>query len=74
MFCFFVFLDGIHVTHCYSNTVAIQPLFFEVCSNDLALAVSRFFTDVSVSDNRLVTIGICCARTVSEDCCTRLCE
>jgi len=24
---------------------------FEVCSNDLALAVSRFCTDVSVSDN-----------------------
>jgi len=27
-----------------------------VCSNDLALAVSRFCTNVSVSDNRLVTI------------------
>jgi len=39
---FFVFLDDIHITQCYSNTVAIQPFFFEVCSNDLALAVSRF--------------------------------
>jgi len=39
-----------------------------VCSNDLALAVSRFCTDVSVSDNLLVTPGICCAHTVSEDC------
>ena len=48
--------------------------FFEVCSIDLALAVIRFCTDVSVSDNLLVTIGICCARTVSENCCTRLRE
>jgi len=32
-----------------------------VCSDDLALGVSRFCTDVSVSDNFLVTIDICCA-------------
>jgi len=32
-------------------------------------------TDISVSDNLLVKmIGIYCARTVSEDCCTRLCD
>jgi len=41
-----------------------------VFSNDLALAVSRFFTDVSVSDNLLVTIGICCARTAALGCVT----
>jgi len=45
-----------------------------VCTNDLAFAVSKFCTDVSVSDNLLVTIGICCARTITEDCCTRLCD
>jgi len=29
-----------------------------VCKNDLALAISRFCTNVSVSDDLLVTIGI----------------
>jgi len=41
-----------------------------MCSNDLALVVSRFCTDVSVSDNLLVTIGICCARTAALGCMT----
>ena len=36
-----------------------------MCSIDLALAVSSFCTDVSDSDNLLVTIGICCARTAA---------
>jgi len=39
-----------------------------VCSNNLALVVSRFCTDVSVSDNLLVTIGICCACTAALGC------
>jgi len=26
-----LFLDGIHITHCYSNTVAIQPCFSLSC-------------------------------------------
>jgi len=43
---------------------------FEACSTALALADSRFRTDVSVSDNLLV-IGIYCVRTISEHCCTR---
>jgi len=30
---------------------------FEVCSNDLALAVNRFCTSVSVSDSPMVAIG-----------------
>jgi len=47
-----------------------------VCSNDLDLAVSRFCADVTFQSmiNPLVTIGICCGGTVSEDCCTRLCD
>jgi len=47
---------------------------FKVCSNDLALEVSRFCTDVSASDNLLVPIGILCTHSVSEDSCTRLCD
>jgi len=27
----FVFLDGIHVTHCYRNAVAIRPFFALKC-------------------------------------------
>jgi len=44
-----------------------------VCSNDLVLAVSGFCTGASVSANLLVTL-VCCACTVSEDCCTWLGE
>jgi len=55
---------------------------FEVCSSDLALAVSRFCTVVSVSDNLwlpLVSAVLVSRyeqyepRTVSEDCCSWLC-
>jgi len=54
--------------------VALPAFIALKCGIDLALAVSWFCTDVSVSDNLLVTIGICCARSVSEDCFTRLCD
>ena len=30
--------------------------------------------NTAVSDNLLVATGICCAHTVSEDCCTWLCD
>jgi len=53
------------------STVALQLFIALKCV--LSLAVSGFYTDVSVSDNLLVTISICHARTVSKDCCTRLC-
>jgi len=43
---FLYFLDGIHVTHCYSNTVTLQYFIALVCSDDLAHAVSRFCADV----------------------------
>jgi len=45
------------------TTWQFNPFCFEVCSNDLALAV-RFCADVSVSDNLLLTIGICCASSL----------
>jgi len=30
-FVFLYFLDGLHVTHCYSNTVAVQPFIAVKC-------------------------------------------
>ena len=78
---FLYFLDGLHLMSLIqwfflyhisgSSTVYCC---FEVCRDDLALVVSRFYTDVSVSDSLLATICICCTPTVSEDCCTRLCD
>jgi len=46
-----------------------------VCSNDLALAVSRFCTSASASASLVVTIGSCYTCSVCENnCCTEICD
>jgi len=44
---------------------------FELYSNDLAGCMQML---QSVTIFQLPLVSICCARTVFEDCCTRLCD